>query len=252
MNLLAIEIDLDSFFDVNLIVFTTISFAFSVVIISFLVFAFNPLNKRARKAQGKSPEKISTMYIRLLIYGFAQFMAFVTDVFLVIFGHGYKLPWFTTTVFLTLMFYKLVFVLFKDFKDLGYNAKGITSTLKIAGNFAKDRDLNKLTETIEKVDMTKKDNNTKKSKISYKKNTIRSKMPFIILAVFLSISIGVYKYSTNFPTQVAVSNILTEKESLCAEHSTEKVGYFTEDVKFKYRNFCWVIEDVRFKTVLNK
>ena len=84
MNLLAIEIDLDSFFDVNLIVFTTISFAFSVVIITFLVFAFRPLNKRARKAQGKSPEKTSTMYIRLLIYGFAQFMAFVTDIFLVI------------------------------------------------------------------------------------------------------------------------------------------------------------------------
>ena len=190
MNVLAREIDLDSFFDVNLIVFTTISFAFSVVIITFLVFALNPLNKRARKAQGKSPEKTSTIYIRLLIYGFAQFMAFVTDVFLVIFGHGYKLPWFTTTVFLTLMFYKLVFVLFKDFKDLGYNAKGITSTLKVAGKFAKDRDLNSLTESIEKVDMTKKDN-TKKSKISYKRSTIRSKMPLIMLAVFLSFSFGV-------------------------------------------------------------
>ena len=80
MNLLAIEIDLDSFFDVNLIVFTTISFAFSVVIITFLVFALRPLN-RAKIIQGKTPEKISTMYIRLLIYGFAQFMAFVTDVF---------------------------------------------------------------------------------------------------------------------------------------------------------------------------
>lgn len=246
MNLLAIEIDLDSFFDVNLIVFTTISFAFSVVIISFLVFSFRPLNKRARKAQGKSPEKVSTMYIRLLIYGFAQFMAFVTDVFLVIFGHGYKLPWFTTTVFLTLMFYKLVFVLFKDFKDLGYNAKGITSTLKVAGKFAKDRDLNSLTESIENVDMTKKDN-TKKSKISYKKNTIRSKMPFIMLAVFISIGLGVHKYSTNFPTEVAVSNILTEGESLREERSTEKVKYFTEDVKFKYKNLCFIVEDVKFK-----
>ena len=92
MELLAIEIDLDSFFDVNLIVFTTISFAFSVVIITFLVFALRPLNRRAKIIQGKTPEKISTMYIRLLIYGFAQFMAFVTDVFLVVFGHGYKLP----------------------------------------------------------------------------------------------------------------------------------------------------------------
>ena len=144
------------------------------------------------------------------------------------------------------MFYKLVFVLFKDFKDLGYNAKGITSTLKVAGKFAKDRDLNSLTESIEKVDMTK-NNNTKKSKISYKKNTIRSKMPFIMLAAFLSIGLGVYKYSTNFSTQVAVSNILTEGESLCTEHSTQKVIYRTEDIKFKYKNFCYVVKDVKIK-----
>lgn len=92
MKLLAIEIDLDSFFDVNLIVFTTISFVFSIVVISFLVFALRPINSRARIAQGKIPEKLNLTYIRMLIYGFAQFIAFVTDVFLVIFGHNYKLP----------------------------------------------------------------------------------------------------------------------------------------------------------------
>lgn len=126
------------------------------------------------------------------------------------------------------MFYKLVFVLFKDFKDLGYNAKGITSTLKVAGKFAKDRDLNSITKSIEKADMTKNDN-TKKSKIRYKRSTIRSKMPLIMLAVFLSFSFGIYKYSTNFPTQVAVSNILTESESLCLERSNKKVTYFKDD-----------------------
>ena len=93
---------------------------------------------------------------------------------------------------------------------------------------------------------------SKQSKISYKKNTIRSKMPFIMLAVFISIGLGVYKYSTNFSTEVAVSNILTERESLRVERSTEKVKYFTEDVKFKYKNFCFTVEDVKFKETSNK
>lgn len=242
MKLLAIEIDLDSFFDVNLIVFTTTSFAFSVVIISFLVFALRPLSSRARIAQGRLPEKINTMYIRLLIYGFAQFMAFVTDVFLVIFGHSYKLPWFTTTVFLTLMFYKLVFVLFRNFKDLGYNAEGVTKTLKTAGRFAADRDLKSLTETLENANM--KDDKPKKSKISYKKKTIRSNLPLIMLAVFLSLSIGVNKYSTNFPEQITVSNISTNREVDCIPKNSET---FKSDLIIKFRGKSVVIKDVRYR-----
>lgn len=92
MKLLAIEIDLDTFFDVNLIVFTTISFVFSVVIIAFLVIALRPLSSRASIALGRIPEKLSITYIRLLIYGFAQFIAFIADVFLVIFGNEYTKP----------------------------------------------------------------------------------------------------------------------------------------------------------------
>ena len=151
------------------------------------------------------------------------------------------------------MFYKLVFVLFKDFKDLGYNAKGITETLKVAGKFARDTDLELLTESLnnklEKSDMESKNNNIKKSKIRYKKNTIRSKIPFIMMAMFLSIGLGVYKYSTNFPTQVTVSNILTEKESLRDEANSGKITFFTEDVKFKYKNLCYLAKDVKFRKI---
>ncbi len=223
MELLAIEIDLDSFFDVNLIVFTTLSFVFSVIVISFLVFALRPLNKKARIAQSKLPEKINITYIRLLIYGFAQFIAFVTDVFLVIFGHNYKLPWFTTSVFLTLILYKLVFVLFKDFRDLGYNASGIISTLKAASKIATDQNLDSLTETMNNINnqnMKNENNETKKSKIRYKNGTISSKLPYILMFIFLTFSCSINQFAqtvNGYNVPLIVTSILPQEQEITLE-----------------------------------
>ena len=92
MLLTTTEIDLNSFLDVNLVVFTTIAFLFSVLIISLLVFGLAPINRKAKEAQGLEPEKINVIYLRLIIYILAEFIAFVSDIFLVIFGKGYTLP----------------------------------------------------------------------------------------------------------------------------------------------------------------
>jgi len=92
MLLLTVEIDLDSFFDVNLVVFTTIAFLFSIVIITALVFGLRPINSRARMIKGIEPEKLNLVYLRLIIYILAEFIAFVSDIFLVIFGNNYELP----------------------------------------------------------------------------------------------------------------------------------------------------------------
>jgi uncharacterized membrane protein YozB (DUF420 family) len=92
MLLLTTEIDLNSFFDVNLVIFTTIAFLFSVLAISFLVFGLIPINKKAKLAKKQEPEKLNIVYLRLIIYILAEFIAFVSDMFLVIFGSNYKLP----------------------------------------------------------------------------------------------------------------------------------------------------------------
>ncbi len=92
MLLLAIEIDLDSFFDVNLVVFTTVAFLFSVLAVTLLVFGLRPITARARIAKNLAPEKLNITYLRLIIYILAEFIAFVSDIFLVIFGNNYKLP----------------------------------------------------------------------------------------------------------------------------------------------------------------
>lgn len=144
------------------------------------------------------------------------------------------------------MFYKLVFVLFSNFRDLGYNAEGITKTLKTASKVAIDRDLKSLTESIDKVNMN---NKPKKSKVSYRKKTIRSKMPLIMLAVFLSLSVGINKYSTKFPTEVAVSNILTIDEAICNPETPET---FIDDLSITFRGKTVVIEDVKFRKMNDK
>lgn len=223
MNLLAIEIDLDAFFDVNLIVFTTLSFVFSVAIISFLVFALRPLNRRAAIAQGKIPEKLNITYIRLIIFGFAQFIAFVADIFLVIFGHGYKLPFFTSGVFLILAGYKMVFVLFKDFKALGYNAEGVLTTVKIAGKVFKDKDLSSLTDAIETVQNSENYDIVKKQpEIESKKIKMKDKLPPMLLVLIL----------------IAASSFCLTGNSANAtpvefEHSAETRGVTVENVELE-------------------
>jgi quinol-cytochrome oxidoreductase complex cytochrome b subunit len=92
MPLLTIEIDLSSLFDINIIVFTTLAFVFSVVVTIFLVLGLRPITTRARKANDLEPEKLSLTYLRLIMYVFAESIAFVADMFLVIFSGSYKVP----------------------------------------------------------------------------------------------------------------------------------------------------------------
>lgn len=212
MLLLAIEIDLDSFFDVNLVVFTTVAFLFSVLTVTLLVFGLRPITARARIAKNLAPEKLNITYLRLIMYILAEFIAFVSDIFLVIFGNNYKLPWATTTVFLTITFYKLVFVLFRDFRDLGFNAKGITDSLKTATKVVTSKSLDPISKAIDKSndEENKKDNQEiMNKKVKFKKNTLRSKLP-ILLIFLLSVSCISWKINKQMSSQQAHSIVLAE------------------------------------------
>ena len=212
MLLLAIEIDLDSFFDVNLVVFTTVAFLFSVLAVTLLVFGLRPITARARIAKNLAPEKLNITYLRLIMYILAEFIAFVSDIFLVIFGNNYKLPWATTTVFLTITFYKLVFVLFRDFRDLGFNAKGITDSLKTATKVVTSKSLDPISKAIDKSndEENKKDNQEiMNKKVKFKKNTLRSKLP-ILLIFLLSVSCISWKINKQMSSQQAHSIVLAE------------------------------------------
>ncbi len=214
MLLLAIEIDLDSFFDVNLVVFTTIAFLFSVLAITLLVFGLRPISARAKIAKDLAPEKLNITYLRLIMYILAEFIAFVSDVFLVIFGNSYKLPWATTTVFLTITFYKLVFVLFRDFRDLGFNAKGITDSLKTATKVVTHKSLDPISKAIDKSndeENKKDDQEIMNKKVKFKKNTLRSKLPILLTFIFLlSVSCISWKINKQMSSQQAHSIVLTE------------------------------------------
>lgn len=212
MLLLAIEIDLDSFFDVNLVVFTTVAFLFSVLAVTLLVFGLRPITARARIAKNLAPEKLNITYLRLIMYILAEFIAFVSDIFLVIFGNNYKLPWATTTVFLTITFYKLVFVLFKDFRDLGFNAKGITDSLKTATKVVTSKSFDPVSEILDKSndEENKKDNQEiMNKKVKFKKNTLRSKLPLIFIFL-LSVSCISWKINKQMGSQQAHNIVLTE------------------------------------------
>lgn len=152
MQLLAIEIDLESFFDVNLILFTAFAFLFSVIVTSALVFILRPLSAKAKLVKGLVPEKMNLVYLRLIIYILAEFIAFILDVFLVIFGRSYNIPAFTIIVFVTIIIYKLVFVLFKNYRDLGFDAKGIIGSIKAVSQIVKDKNLDNLDELISSND----------------------------------------------------------------------------------------------------
>lgn len=232
MLLLTTEIDLNSFFDVKLVVFTTTAFLFSVLIISLLVFGLAPINKKAKEAQGLEPEKINVIYLRLIIYILAEFIAFVSDIFLVIFGKGYNLPWSITIVFLTIAFYKLVFVLFKDFKDLGFNAKGIISSIRTASKLVVHKDLDAINKALEEQDESKDDiwkdeideidesslrdnaaeidweNNNKdmNKRVKYKNKTLRSKFSvfftFLLAIPYLTVMLNFLSYKEKNYTEV--------------------------------------------------
>lgn len=122
------------------------------------------------------------------------------------------------------MFYKLVFVLFKDFRDLGYNAEGITKTIKTASKVATDKNFKSLTETIDNVNMQNKETSKEKqkTKISRKGRTLKSKTPFILLFVFLSFLCGVKKYDTNFNKEIVVSNMLIDDTKMVEKNYVEE------------------------------
>lgn len=255
MLLTTTEIDLNSFFDVKLVVFTTIAFLFSVLIISLLVFGLAPINKKAKEAQGLEPEKINVIYLRLIIYILAEFIAFVSDIFLVIFGKGYNLPWSITIVFLTITFYKLVFVLFKDFKDLGFNAKGIISSIRTASKLVIHKDLDAINRALEEQDESKDyiqkdeidevdesslkdnaaeidwENNNKdmNKRVKYKNKTLRSRF-----SVFFTFLLAI-------PYLTVVLNFLSQKEK-----------NYTEVVWYTDFNNSSTIESIAIEDYFNK
>lgn len=255
MLLTTTEIDLNSFFDVKLVVFTTIAFLFSVLIISLLVFGLAPINKKAKEAQGLEPEKINVIYLRLIIYILAEFIAFVSDIFLVIFGKGYNLPWSITIVFLTITFYKLVFVLFKDFKDLGFNAKGIISSIRTASKLVIHKDLDAINRALEEQDESKDyiqkdeidevdesslkdnaaeidwENNNKdmNKRVKYRNKTLRSKF-----SVFFTFLLAI-------PYLTVVLNFLSQKEK-----------NYTEVVWYTDFNNSSTIESIAIEDYFNK
>ena len=231
MLLLAIEIDLDSFFDVNLVVFTTVAFLFSVLAVTLLVFGLKPISARAKRAKGLAPEKLNIVYLRLIMYILAEFIAFVSDIFLVIFGNSYKLPWATTVVFLTITFYKLVFVLFKDFRDLGFNAEGITDTLKTATKVVTNKSFDPISEVLDKSndeENKKDDQEIMNKKVKFKKNTLRSKLP-ILLTFLLFVSCISWKINEQMSSQQAHS-IVSIEDSLKETPLKVRNAFTAEDL----------------------
>ena len=148
MKLLAIEINIDSFFDVNVMVFSVIAFIFSVAMTSVITFLLRPLTIKADIVKGRISEKINVTYLRLIIYVLAEFIAFVSDMFLIVFANGYSKPWVLAIVFVGILLYKIIFVVFKSFKDLGFNAKGIVSSVKIAKHVL-DKNIEMISQELE-------------------------------------------------------------------------------------------------------
>ena len=202
--------------------------------------------------------KINVIYLRLIIYILAEFIAFVSDIFLVIFGKGYNLPWSITIVFLTITFYKLVFVLFKDFKDLGFNAKGIISSIRTASKLVIHKDLDAINRALEEQDESKyyiqkdeidevdevdesslKDNaaeidweNNNKDmnkRVKYKNKTLRSKF-----SVFFTFLLAI-------PYLTVVLNFLSHKEK-----------NYTEVVWYTDFNNSSTIENISMEDYFNK
>lgn len=148
MTLLAIEINIDSFFDVNVMVFSVIAFIFSVAMTSVITFLLRPLTIKADIAKGRISEKINVTYLRLIIYVLAEFIAFISDMFLIVFANGYSKPWLLAIVFVGILLYKIIFVVFKSFRDLGFNAKGIVSSVKIAKHVL-DKNIEMISQELE-------------------------------------------------------------------------------------------------------
>lgn len=191
MLLLAIEINLDDFFDVKIVVFTIIAFLFSVIVTVILVFSIRPINKKARLAKNRQPEKLNLTYLRLIIYILGEFIAFVADIFLIIFNPWYNAPWATITVFTAIVSYKLVYVLFKDFRDLGFNAEGLKDSLRVTSKAITQRSFEPLGEFLDEDDtdnMNKEENMTKR--VKYKKKTLRSKFPMFLFFFLTFFFIG--------------------------------------------------------------
>lgn len=148
MTLLAIEINIDSFFDVNVMVFSVIAFVFSVSMTSLITFLVRPLTLKADIVKERVSEKINVTYLRLIVYVLAEFIAFVSDMFLIVFAEGYSKPWILSIVFVGILLYKIIFVVFRDFRDLGFNAKGIVSSVKIAKHVL-DKNIEMISQELE-------------------------------------------------------------------------------------------------------
>lgn len=213
MPLLTIEIDLSSLFDINIIVFTTLAFVFSVVVTIFLVLGLRPITTRARKANDLEPEKLSLTYLRLIMYVFAESIAFVADMFLVIFSGSYKVPWFTIVVFLTILVYKLVFVLLKDYRDLGFDTKGVTKSVSTAIKLIERKDIDVILDAIDEYDKEE----SKNKKMTKSSKTKRNNTPMILILLFILSCMGLAIYSQSY----MIHNIEYQSEQYLGDKITD-------------------------------
>lgn len=229
-----IEIDWSSFFNMDLIVFTTLAFLFSVIVTIFLVIATIPLNRRAAIANKRPTEKLNVTYLRLIIFLLAELTAFIADIFLVLFWNDYKIPWVLSLVFMSLMSYKLFFVIFKGFQDLGFNAKGWKKAMLLSGKALIDKSIEPFTEELNKEDYNKEpeqldqkdSSNKKKSKVKYRGN-VKNKMT-IFLLIFVSSFIAFYATRDNkisTPQEIVMRSEIvgTTIQVLEYEHKVHKI-----------------------------
>ena len=222
MTLLAIEVNIDSFFDVNIFIFSVIAFMFSVVMTSIITFLVRPLTIKANTAKGKVSEKINTTYLRLIIYILAEFIAFVSDTFLIIFANGYDKPWCLSVVFVSILVYKIIFVVFKSFKDLGFNGKGFLTSIKIALNIL-DKNIEMISHELEKSEKNMKN-------------------PLIVLFILLSslFSFGFLSYKTFSSNSHRANNkieiIEPENNRIIASEFIKNPSNVSDTLIFKLRD----------------
>lgn len=221
MTLLAIEVNIDSFFDVNIIVFSVIAFIFSVTMTTVITFLVRPLTLKADIIKGRVSEKMNVTYLRLIIYVLAEFIAFISDMFLIIFANGYTKPWCLSIVFVGILIYKILFVVFKGFKDLGFNSKGIISSAKIARHLL-DKNIEMISHELEKSE----------------KNM---KTPLIVLILTLSLfSFGFLSYknspSKDYSVDHKIEILKTENNRIIASEFIKNPSNQSDTLIFKLRD----------------
>jgi hypothetical protein len=147
------------------------------------------------------------------MYVFAEFIAFISDMFLVIFSGSYKVPWFTIVVFLAILVYKLVFVLLKDYRDLGFDTKGVTKSVSTAIKLIKRKDIDVILDAIDEYDKEE----SKNKKMTKSSKTKRNNIPMILLLLFILSCIGLAIYRQSY----MIHNIEYQSEQYLGDKITD-------------------------------